>query len=142
MRKSNLLVFDDFMVGSVIGTGPVYTRQDLNAPLGAYDIVAVQIVVDKSSATPFILGVLQQHSADAQNWVDKTTILTLDTTIVSGPPWSTMGADATGVPSLAFVRFALSFTSGTPTARVRLYATLRDQGAGSSGLQAPVAPLG
>ena len=132
MRKNNLLVFDDFILG-VTSSFAVYTKDELSAPLGAYDIVAVQLVVDTPVAAAATLVVNQQHSADAKNWLQKgsTPIVSLDLTTAPPPPFSAMGADVTGVPSLAFVRFELYFTAGTPKVRVRLYATLRDQGAGS-----------
>jgi hypothetical protein len=154
MRRANITVFDDH----VKGTQPpnlgltVFTSQELNAKLGHFDQMAIQVVVDNLNAVDgFDLWV--QHSSDGRNWLyvlspahnppqgtdfgDVSSFGNNMSTSVANNFWGFPGATnnstqgPTGNPNtslLAFVRFQLYFHSTSTSGHVRVHVTQRDQG--------------
>src|SRR5712675_1270634 len=101
MRRNNLLIFDDFVMNPQSGT-PVFTSCEFDARLGAYDTLAVQAVLGNVSVTTASLSVYQYHSADGWNWLQKALLFTVPTSLTTQ-----MGADTSGVPTLALVKIGM-----------------------------------
>lgn len=117
MRRSNLTVFDEYIVANTTYT----TSQELNSALGQMDQLAVSAVVDNTNAAG-TLTVVMKHSGDGRNFATKGTI-------ISG---ASFGATATTMltasdngssPSLAYVQLEVT---ATQSVHLRIHVTTRD----------------
>lgn len=122
MRRFNATVFDDV----IHGTNPVYTSQTFNAPLGQFDTLVVQAVVDNVDATG-TLDLYLQHSADGKNWSDLVTGALFVVGTVVGQQVTKSAAST--APALALVRILMRCNAPTTRAHVRVFVTARDQAA-------------
>jgi hypothetical protein len=84
MRIKAFTLFDEF-VGAGVTT---YTNAETNAPLGAYDQLALHVIVDNVSAGGTV-NLFVEHSGDSKHWMQRNSM-------VLGTP----GASATGDISL------------------------------------------
>jgi len=124
-RKANMLVFDDFISGA--GT-TVLTRPELNDTLGQHDLLGIQAVVDQVTTAAGTITVQIFHSSDQINFIAKNG--TAEINAASIPVATTtvkFGSDAGTVPSLGYVRLAITITTAT-IAHVKVWVTARDNG--------------
>lgn len=133
MRHKNWLVFDEYLQS---GNSPGSTSQDLNLPLGTYDQLAIQAVVDNVSGGGSGFAVQIYHSSDGRNWLPKnmpggisTPEIggTLPVVLATNAQNSYFGYDAGTIPSLAMVQLRV-YLGASSGAHVRVYVTGRDWG--------------
>ncbi len=123
MRKTNLLVFDDFITNATT----IYTRPELNGPLGEHDLLAIQAVADQVTTTG-TLTVQIYHSGDQINWKAKNGTAEINAgAITQGSTNVLAGADAGTTPSLGYVKLGLTIAT-TTQAHVKIWVTGRDAG--------------
>ena len=105
--------------------------------LGRYDQLALFLMLDRVSISSATISVQILHSGDGENFVIKAASMTPEVSLSwASTPGTTIcawGSDPnTGTnpqtPFLQFVRLSLVLTGSSGLARVRLYATQRDQG--------------
>jgi hypothetical protein len=124
MRKSNLLIFDDFINGSTT----IFTRPELNDQLGAVDQLALEVIADQVAANGTIT-VQIYNSADQINWKAKNGTAEINAqniTTAATNVW--VGSDGGSVPSLGFVRIGITLSAAVGQAHVKLWATGRNPG--------------
>jgi hypothetical protein len=136
-RRTNLLVFDDYVPLNRTVSNPVYTSTELDHALAKFDQIAIQVIIDNVTRNIGSAGlVLQiQTSGNGRNFAALNA--SPDVSILPTPGFSTTGTNvATGsYPSatfsggamLGFVRFAIYFTEATTAAHIKVYVTQRDQ---------------
>ncbi len=138
-RRTNLLVFDDYVPLSTTSSSPVYTTAELQPALALFDQIAVQVIIDnvtRSGGTAgFALNI--QTSGDGRNFANLNATSTPEVSIAGTPGLSTTapnvatgtypGAVSSGAALLGFVRFAIQFTEATTAAHIKIYVTQRDQ---------------
>lgn len=120
MRRSNMLVFDEYLSASTTLT----TNQELNGPLAQYDQMGVFVIVDNTVGGTLTVGLF--HSGDGRNWPQKGSNL-----IGTGGLSGSFGAGTTPLvaydngttPSLALVQLQITTTVA---AHVRIHVTFRD----------------
>lgn len=129
MRLFNQCVFDSY----VSGTAATYSDPQFDQMLGAAEKLVLQVIADQVSATTTpTVSVRIEHSADRRSWASKNSggsaevnaaVLTVGATASQ----SAVGADAGLTPGLGFSRLNISMSagSGTPAARLRIFATGR-----------------
>jgi len=113
-----------------IQTGTFYTSSRFDVPLGLYDNLVVQAVVDHVDTTdlPGTLKVHSETSGDGRMWGAKNPGVELFSLTVSPGATTTAAGTDTGLwASLAFVRLKIDLLT-TARARVRIYVTARDAG--------------
>jgi hypothetical protein len=146
MRRANITTFDEFVPVGASSTSPVFTDQELNAKLGHFDQMAIQVVIDNVTGTgSFDLYV--EHSSDGRNFIVSQGGVA-NPPITAGLGDVTLGALSTsqanvawGFPRLStalpqnaqtnllsFVRFRMMFSNGTTSGHIRVHVTQRDQG--------------
>jgi len=122
-RKANLLVFDDF----VVGTTATYTPTRLNDRLGQFDKYSLTAIADQVSGTTPTVTVQLEHSADQRNWANKNGTAEINAQSLSTSQTNVFtGTDAGTTPANAFVRLRVVLGGTTPQAHVKVYACLRD----------------
>lgn len=138
-RRTNRLVFDDYVPINTLLATPVYTSAEHQHALALFDQMAIQVVVDNvvngGTGAGFSLNV--QTSGDGLNFANLNAAGTPEVSIPTSPGLSTSsvnvavgsypGSVSAGGSLLAFVRFALYFTAGNTAAHVKVYVTQRDQ---------------
>jgi hypothetical protein len=141
-RRTNLLVFDDYVPLGTTSKSPVYTSVELQQELALFDQIAVQAVIDDvtraggfGATAGFSLNI--QTSGDGRNFANLNAGNTPEVSIPGSPGLSTTapnvaagsfpGAVSNSTTLLAFVRFAIQFTERTTAAHVKVYVTQRDQ---------------
>ena len=100
--------FDDLVVGTTSVT--IVTNPELDAVLGAFDQLVLQVVADIVGGTGVTLACQIGHSGDGQFYVDKRAApeiaaTSLSTTASNNLP---LGYDDGTLPSLAFVRVRMT----------------------------------
>jgi hypothetical protein len=125
VRLANFVVFDDY----VVGTASTYSSSELNRTLGEFSTWNLQVIVDnpQNAAT---ITVQLETSVDGRNWTSKNATPEVDaesigqgTTVRAGRDTGTTGFNA----GLVRLRVALTATSGTPIARVKIWLRGGDQ---------------
>jgi len=130
MKRQTTLVFDE----QIMSTGPddYFTSAEHNARLGAYDQLAIHVVVDNPNAADGALTVQLQHSADGRHFLPKPVPPAPATPEINGAEIKAKstsqawGYDSGAIPSLAYVRLRVAVTAPAVGSRVRIYATSRD----------------
>lgn len=138
-RRTNLLIFDDYVPSNTTSLSPVYTSAEFQHALATFDQIAVQAILDnvtRSGATAgFELHI--ETSGNGRNFAQINSggmaevsiagspgLLTTATNVATG---SYPGAISSAGAMLGFVRFAIHFTEATTAAHVKVYVTQRDQ---------------
>lgn len=133
MRRDHILVFDEHMKAGQ----SAWTSSRFDEVIGRYDQLAMFLTLDRISIASATINVQILHSGDGENFVVKaasgTPEVTLTWASTPGTTLSAWGSDPnTGTnpqtPFLQFVRLVINLGGATGLARVRLYATQRDQG--------------
>jgi len=137
-RRTNLLVFDDYVPLNTTSATPVYTSAEFHQALALFDQIAVQVVIDnvtRGVASGFSLNI--QTSGDGRNFAKLNSGSTPEVSVAPSPGLSTTattvaagsypGPVSNGGAILGFVRFAIQFTEATTAAHVKVYVTQRDQ---------------
>ncbi|MFO0759491.1 MAG: hypothetical protein U0359_23570 [Byssovorax sp.] len=138
-RRTNLLVFDEYVPLSTTSANPVYTSTEFERSLALFDQIAIQVVIDnvtRSGGTAgFYLHIETsgngRHFSQINNSGSPEVVFgaspglsTTSTNVASG---SYPGAVSSDGSLLGFVRFAIHFTEATTAAHVKVYVTQRDQ---------------
>jgi hypothetical protein len=130
MKRSNLLVFDDYVHGA-FGEAAI-TSQQFNQALAKTDQLAIQAVVDNISgivAAGFMVKVF--HSTDGRNWIARSLAafpsvdIDLSSTLLAAGSY--FGYDSGKSPRSAFVQLRIMMPLGVG-AHVRVHVTGRDWG--------------
>jgi hypothetical protein len=136
-RRTNLLVFDDYVPVNRTVANPVYTSAEFEHALAMFDQIAIQVIVDNVTRGGSTAGIALQleTSGNGRNFAPlagtpdvsipgSPGLLTTVTNIATG---SYPSAAFSGGAMLGFVRFAIYFTENTTAAHVKVYVTQRDQ---------------
>jgi hypothetical protein len=132
MRAANILVFDEYMTSA----STIASSSDaLNATLGAFDQIALMVVVDAISSGDAGFKVKIWHSADGRHWLAKNGDASIaeiggssGLTLVSPGPSVYAGGDPGTKPNLGLVNIEVTLGM-TSSAHVRVYVTGRNLGA-------------
>lgn len=126
MRKMNILVFDEV----VVGTTAVYTSPTFNEQMGSVDRWCIHAIADTVSGSTPILTVQGQHSGDGGvNWKDKSATAEINgVTLSTSATNSNIGTDAGSTPSAGQLRLKITLGTTSPQAHVKIWFTGRDDG--------------
>jgi hypothetical protein len=132
-ESASLTVFDDYVGTGSTSTGAsakVLTSASLDDVLGFYDQLAIQAIVDDTTAgtAPAALTVQIAHSADGVNYVFKNASPEVSTPTqlnIGATTYMSFGYDDGTYPSFGLVRLAIVLTAavGPVRARVRVIVT-------------------
>lgn len=138
-RRTNLLVFDEYVPLNTTASSPVYTSAEFQHSLAIFDQIAIQAIVDnvtRSGANAgFALHI--ETSGNGRHFAQLNSSGNAEVAIASSPGLLTTainvaagsypGAISSDGAILGFVRFAIHFTEATTAAHVKVYVTQRDQ---------------
>lgn len=131
MEPETLLVFDDHLT-SVAAV--MFTSDELQRVLGAYDAFALMAVVDHVTGPSTGFKVKLYHSADGRNWLPKNGSDTAaeiggtaGITLSGSGQAAFIGSDDGSKPTLALAKIKIDLGSSS-VAHVRLYVTCRMRG--------------
>lgn len=136
MRQTCGLVFDEVVSVVGISTQSTLTSTELNEQLARADAMAIQVVVSDvtagGGAAPQV-GAAIETSADGVLWATKsaTQEVAYFDVVTNATRVSAYSYDASGLPSLRFVRLRVMLKSTVSTgasAHIRVWVTLRDGG--------------
>jgi hypothetical protein len=136
-RRTNKLIFDDYVPLNTTSTTPVYTSAEFYRSLARFDQIAMQVIIDNVTRSGGTAGFALQIETSGSGRHFTKLNGTPDVSIAASPGLVTTATNvATGsYPSvsssggvlLGFVRFAFYFTEATTAAHVKIYVTQRDQ---------------
>lgn len=124
MRRFVAQVFE----AQVAGVASYYTKSIFDDALGAFDVLAVQAVVDRVTGISPRITVNLQVSGDGIHYGTKTEQpLISSEDIFPGTTNLLFGADTTSseLPSLAYARLEIHLEGTSPRARVRIWICCR-----------------
>jgi hypothetical protein len=122
------MVFNDY-VSTANASVATQTNASLNDVLGFYDQLAIQVVVDDTTAgaAPAALTVQIAHSADDRNYVFKNAAPEVSTPTqlnIGTPTYMSFGYDGGASPSLGLVRLVLVLTAAAGPVRAHVKITV------------------
>lgn len=136
-RRTNLLIFDDYVPRNRTLSNPVYTSTEFDHALAMFDQIAIQVIVDNVTRSGMTAGLsLQlQTSGNGRHYAPlggspevnipgTPGLVTTATNVAAGSYPSSIYS---GGALLGFVRFAIYFAEATTSAHVKVYVTQRDQ---------------
>ncbi len=123
MRSSVDLVFDEF----VSGTNPVYSSRLLDAVLGAYDRVSLQVVADQVGGVSPRITVTMETSLDGETFEAKSLRPEISAeNLVAGRTNVFYGTDDASETALPYGRIEVRLEGTAPRARLKVWACGRD----------------
>lgn len=120
MRAFNELVFDQTVRGT---TAEVFSAATWDEVLGRADALVYEIEVEEASGSTPTLTVRHHHSCSGKGFVPLADLVT--TASLSTLPVRSVVAQVGPLAGLGRVGVSLGAASGTPVARVRIWATGR-----------------
>lgn len=122
MRQYVGLVFDDW----VSGLGTVFSPSFLDTQLGEFEQLAIQVIATRVGGSSPRLNAMLQHSSNGRHWFDKSATPAIESANLTAAQTNVLvGADTSGVPTLAYARWMIRLEGTAPRAYVKLWVTAR-----------------
>ena len=123
MKVFSELVFDAF----VRGTTEVYSAPQFNETLGKADDIVLEVEVEEAAGSSPTVTVAHYHSISGKGFAASSGTALFNLIDISAPPYRDVKTQSGPLGGLGRIGVKLGASSGTPTARVRVWAVGRSK---------------